>query len=89
MEEASPHPPGSGPGRGSRDFAPGDPLPPLADLLPREELDRLSTLQLLDLIASKLPARHSALLDLVYLRDRIVGLKETNDQARQALEEVR
>ena len=60
--------------------------PALHDLLPREELDRLSTLQILDLIASKLPSRHSALLDLAYLRDRVAGIEEMNDEARQALE---
>ncbi|MBX3744604.1 MAG: AAA family ATPase [Verrucomicrobiae bacterium] len=58
----------------------------MMDLLSREELDRLSTLQILDLIAGKLPPRHSALLDLAYLRDRVVGLEETNDQARQVIE---
>lgn len=58
----------------------------LTGLLPREELDRLSTLQILDLIASRVPARDAVMLDLVYLRDRIAGLEEVNDQARQALE---
>ncbi len=37
----------------------------LGGLLPREELDRLSTLQLIDLIVSKLPPRHPAILDMV------------------------
>jgi proteasome-associated ATPase len=86
MAEPSIPPAGPPPGRAPRPASPGDPLPPLADLLPAEELDRLSTLQILDLIASKLPPRHPALLDLVYLRDRVVGLEETNDQARHALE---
>jgi proteasome-associated ATPase len=62
--------------------------PSLDDLLSREELDRLSTLQLVDLIASKLPNRHSTLLDLVYLRERIAGLEEMNFQAQQALEKM-
>lgn len=61
---------------------------PLSDLLSREELDRLSTLQLVDLISSKLPPRHSSLLDLVYLRERIGGLEEMNLQAQQALEKM-
>jgi proteasome-associated ATPase len=60
----------------------------LSDLLPREELDKLSPLQLLDLIARKLPQRHSALVDLVYLRERIAALEELNDQARVALEKL-
>jgi proteasome-associated ATPase len=61
---------------------------PLNDLLSREELDRLSTLQLVDLISSKLPPRHSSLLDLVYLRERINSLEEINFQAQQALEKL-
>jgi proteasome-associated ATPase len=62
--------------------------PSLDDLLSREELDRLSALQLVDLIASKLPNRHSTLLDMVYLRERIAGLEEMNLQAQQALEKM-
>ncbi|MFN0066231.1 MAG: AAA family ATPase [Limisphaerales bacterium] len=65
---------------------PADPVPPLGDLLSTEEMERLSTLQLLDLVASKLPPRSSGLLDLVYLRERVQGLEEMNDQARAALE---
>src|SRR5262245_2571053 len=61
---------------------------PLSDLLSREELERLSTLQLVDLISSKLPPRHSSLLDLVYLRERITDLEEVNFQAQQALEKM-
>lgn len=61
---------------------------PLNDLLSREELDRLSTLQLIDFIASKLPPRHSSLMDLVYLRERVGGLEELNFQAQQALEKL-
>lgn len=59
---------------------------PLSGLLPREKLDELSILQILDLIADKLPRRHSALIDLVYLRERIASMEETSDQAREALE---
>ena len=60
----------------------------LEGLLSREQLDKYSTLQLLDLIAGKLPPRSSALLDLVYLRERIVSLEEINDQARDAVEKL-
>src|SRR5262245_34240355 len=63
-------------------------MPPLGDLLSREQLDALSTLQLVDLISTKLPPRHTALIDLVYLRDRISELEEMNDQARQAIEKL-
>lgn len=60
--------------------------PALSETFAGTELDRLSTLQLLDVIASKLPPRHTSLLDLAYLRERVVSLEEMNDQARQALE---
>src|SRR5256885_14399035 len=62
--------------------------PSLSGLLSREELDTLSTLQLIDLIVNKLPPRHPALLDMVYLRERIASIEETNDQARQAIEKL-
>jgi proteasome-associated ATPase len=61
---------------------------PLSGLLPREELDTLSTLQLIDLIVSKLPQRHPAILDMVYVRERIASIEETNDEARQAIEKM-
>ncbi len=51
-----------------------------------EDFEQASTLQILDAIASKLPPRHTSLLDLAYLRDRVVAMEEMNDQARQALE---
>lgn len=60
----------------------------LKDLLSREELDKLSTLQLVDLIASQLPPRHASIFDLLYLRERIGGLEEMNHQAREALEKL-
>ena len=47
---------------------------PLADLLPREQLEQLSTLQLVDLITSKLPPRHASIFDMVYLRERIAAV---------------
>jgi len=61
---------------------------PLGGLLPREELDRLSALQLIDLIVSKLPPRHPAILDMVYLRERLTAIEEMNDEARQAIEKM-
>jgi len=64
------------------------PSPSLSGLLSREELDTLSTLQLIDLIVSKLPPRHPAILDMVYLRERIAAIEATNDQARQAIEKL-
>jgi proteasome-associated ATPase len=58
------------------------------DLASREVLDRLSTLQLVDMITRKLPPRHGSLIDLVYLRERIAAMEEMNDQARQAIERL-
>ncbi|HEY6170106.1 MAG TPA: AAA family ATPase [Verrucomicrobiae bacterium] len=72
----------------SKPASPETPQPPLGDVLSREELDGFSTLQILDLIAHKLPPRHSSLLDLVYLRERVVALEEMNDQARTAIEKL-
>jgi proteasome-associated ATPase len=62
--------------------------PPLSDLLSREELDTLSTLQLIDLIVSKLPPRHPSILDVVYLRERVASMEEMNFQAQEALEKL-
>jgi proteasome-associated ATPase len=63
-------------------------LSPLSDLISREQLDSLSALQLVDLIVSKLPSRHSSILDMVYLRERIVSMEEMNDEARQTIEKL-
>src|SRR5258706_9513951 len=81
-----PAPPGFVAGKPLSPESPADPA--LGDVLSREELDQFSTLQLLDLIAGKLPPRHSSLLDLVYLRERVVAMEEMNDQAREAIEKL-
>src|SRR5437763_3792105 len=62
--------------------------PTLGGLLPREELDRLSTFQLIDLIVSNRPPGHPAILDMVYMRERIASIEEMNDEARQAIEKM-
>jgi proteasome-associated ATPase len=65
----------------------GPELPPLEpDVLPTEQLESLSTLQLVDMIVAKLPPRHSAIMDMVYLRDRVIEVEDVNDQARQTIE---
>src|SRR3954466_6854965 len=61
---------------------------PLSNLISREELDSLSTLQIVDLIVSKLPPRHSSLLDMVYLRERVAAMEEMNEEARRAIEKL-
>ena len=38
------------------------------------------------MIVAKLPPRHSTILDMVYLRDRLAEVEEINDQARQTIE---
>jgi proteasome-associated ATPase len=57
-------------------------------MLAREQMEALSTLQLVDLIVSKLPPRHPAIMDMVYLRDRVAEVEEVNDQARQTIEKL-
>lgn len=62
--------------------------PPLdPDPLSTDLLDQCSTLQILDLVARHFPPAHPAAPELLYLRSRISSLEETNDQARQALEQ--
>src|SRR5207244_9963046 len=58
------------------------------DLLSEQDVQSLSVLQIVDLIVRKLPAQHSSLVDMVYLRDRIAAMEEMNDQARQAIEKL-
>jgi proteasome-associated ATPase len=67
--------------------SPSEPKPP-GRILSHEEMESLSALQLVDLIASELPAQHPSLMDLIYLRDRVSAIEEMNDQARQALEKL-
>jgi len=64
------------------------PPPPEHELLAREQLEALSLLQLVDVIVAKLPPRHSAIMDMVYLRDRVAEVEEINDQARQTIEKL-
>ena len=74
---------------GSKNEASSEHNPPeLGQILSHEEMESLSALQLLDLIATKLPHQHSSLMDLMYLRDRISAMEDLNDQARQAIEKL-
>lgn len=61
---------------------------PLGGLLSRDELDSLSTLQIIDLVVSKLPPRHPSIMDVVYLRERIAAIEEINFQAQEAIEKL-
>ncbi|MGZ4962849.1 MAG: AAA family ATPase [Limisphaerales bacterium] len=58
------------------------------DVLSREQMDQLSALQLVDMIVGKLPPRHSSIMDMIYLRDRVADIEEINDQARQTIEKM-
>ena len=78
-----PSPPGTEPAPPAKAV----PAPP-EHLLSREELELLSPLQLVDMITAKLPPRHVAILDMVYLRDRVEEMEEINDQARQTIEKL-
>jgi len=65
-----------------------DPISPEPEILSREEMDAMSALQLVDMVVAKLPPRHSSIMDMVYLRERISEMEEMNDQARQAIEKL-
>lgn len=54
----------------------------------QEELRSLSTVQLVDLVAGRLPFGHPAMIELKYLRDRVVEIEEVNDDARDAIEKL-
>ena len=79
--------PGSSPSKSHPVDSREAPLPE-PQVLSRQQLDTLSTLQLVDLIVGKLPPRHSSLLDMVYLRDRVMEIEEMNDQARETIEKL-
>ncbi len=55
---------------------------------PANNSTRSRCLQLVDMIVAKLPPRHCALMDMVYLRDRVAEVEEINDQARQTIEKL-
>ena len=66
MKKKTPKPPGPPAPAGSEP----DAERPWPEFLSREELDRLSTLQIVDVICSKLPPRHTSLLGQ-YIRELI------------------
>jgi proteasome-associated ATPase len=88
MAESKKKSPGSGSSTKSHPVETPPSPPPEKEVLTREELETLSLLQLVDLIVAKLPPRHAAIMDMVYLRDRVVEVEEINDQARQTIEKL-
>jgi proteasome-associated ATPase len=90
MAESKKKSPGSGSGSSTKSHPVETPPPPAPEqeVLAREQLEALSLLQVVDLIVAKLPPRHPAILDMVYLRDRVAEVEEINDQARQTIEKL-
>jgi proteasome-associated ATPase len=88
MAESKKKSPGSGSSAKSHPVESPPSPPPETKLLPREQLESLSLLQLVDLVVAKLPPRHAAIMDMIYLRDRVAEVEEINDQARQTIEKL-
>ena len=85
MPESKKRPATGGAGQKSPSDIPESPLSS-PDVLSREQMEQLSALQLVDMIVGKLPPRHSSIMDMIYLRDRVADIEEVNDQARQTIE---
>jgi proteasome-associated ATPase len=67
---------------------PSPEIPPLGQVVPGEELDGLSALQLMDIISHKLAMHGVMMQDLTLLRRRIEEMEEIQDQARTAVEKL-
>ncbi|MDX2226951.1 MAG: AAA family ATPase [Verrucomicrobiae bacterium] len=63
-------------------------LPPIEKLIPGEQIEKLSALQLTDLISGKMATQGSVPQDMRLLRSRIEEMEEVQDQARTALEKL-
>jgi proteasome-associated ATPase len=63
-------------------------MPPLEHLIPEDELEILSALQLLDIISHQLAVQGFLPADMGLLRRRVEELEETQDQARAAVEKL-
>ncbi len=63
-------------------------MTPLESLLPEEEMGKLSTLQLVDMISHRLAIQGLGSPDLHLLRQRVSDMEETQDQARVAIEKL-
>lgn len=67
---------------------PGSELPPLDQVISEEELEKLSTLQLADIISHKLAMQGATPADMTLLRRRIEEMEDLQDQARTAVEKL-
>ena len=63
-------------------------MPPLENIIPEDELEKLSTLQLLDIISHKLAVQGALPSDMSMLRRRVEEMEDMNDQARTAVEKL-
>src|SRR5881628_2270988 len=62
--------------------------PPVDPLMPEEDLGKLSTLQIVDLMAHRLVMQGAVPPDISVLRQRVAEMEETQDQARIAIEKL-
>jgi len=63
-------------------------MPPLDHIIPEDELEKLSTLQLLDIISHKLAVQGALPSDMSILRRRVEEMEDMQDQARTAVEKL-
>ena len=63
-------------------------MPPLEQVIPEGEMEKLSTLQLVDIISHKLVMQGAIPADMTLLRRRIEEMEEMQDQARTAVEKL-
>jgi proteasome-associated ATPase len=67
---------------------PGSEVSPIDHVIPEDELERLSTLQLVDIISHKLVMQGALPSDMSLLRRRVQEMEEMQDEARSAVEKL-
>ncbi len=78
---------GKSPASGNPPLPPAD-LPPAAPAAPEPDLEKLSTLQLVDLLTHRLVMQGAMPPDMPVLRQRVAEMEEMQDQARVAIEKL-
>src|SRR5437868_5717541 len=63
-------------------------MPPLDQVIPEGEMDKLSTLQLVDIISHKMVMQGAIPADMTLLRRRVEEMEDMQDQARAAVEKL-
>jgi proteasome-associated ATPase len=66
----------------------GQDFPPIEQIIPEVELERMSALQLLDIISHKLVVQGATPSDIALLRRRLEEMEEVQDEARSAVEKL-